>query len=93
MYVCLPHADLVSLGAKRVCVRYLGTRVIDRCKLPCGCWKLNLCPPKEQPELLGKSKWNYLQIILQVSGSGGGEGQEPICTSALLKGRQGRSSV
>jgi hypothetical protein len=41
-------------GAHRVQkkVRTLGTRVIYVCKLPCGCWDLNLCLLKEQPALL-----------------------------------------
>ena len=29
-----------------------GTRVIDSCGLPCGCWELNLGPLEEQPVLL-----------------------------------------
>jgi hypothetical protein len=38
-----------------VCVRVLipGTRVIDSCELPRGCWELNLCPSEETPVLLG----------------------------------------
>jgi hypothetical protein len=33
-------------------IRSPGTRVIDNCELPCGCWKLTLGPLEEQPVLL-----------------------------------------
>ena len=29
-----------------------GTGATDSCELPCGCWELNLGPPREQPVLL-----------------------------------------
>lgn len=29
-----------------------GTRVIDSCESPRGCWESNLCPMEEQPMLL-----------------------------------------
>jgi hypothetical protein len=33
-------------------VRSSGTRVIDSCELPCGCWELIPCPLEEWPVLL-----------------------------------------
>ena len=38
----------ISVG----CVRSLKTGVTDGCELPCGCWKLNPGPLKDQPKLL-----------------------------------------
>jgi hypothetical protein len=33
-------------------VEFPGPEVIDSCKLPCGCWELNLGPLEEHPVLL-----------------------------------------
>lgn len=41
-YVCVSHMCLVPVKARRS----PGTEVVDRCKLSCGCYKLNQGPER-----------------------------------------------
>lgn len=67
MYVCYMSAGIL-IGQKRASEQGIGspgTRV-DGCKLPSGCWKLNLRPPQEQQVFLAKEpSLKYLTLYLK----------------------------
>jgi hypothetical protein len=42
----------MCIGVLPACIESPGTRVVDSCEMPCGCWELNLGSLKEQPMLL-----------------------------------------
>lgn len=63
MYVCIPHACLVSSEARRG-YQISETGVTDSCELPSGCWKLKPGPLEEQAVL--SILW-YSKIILRLS--------------------------
>jgi hypothetical protein len=44
-------------------VEFPGTGVTDRCKLPCGCWKLNPGPLEEQPVLTTYPSLYYQECV------------------------------
>jgi hypothetical protein len=45
IYLCTSYMSDESISS-------LGTRLRDSCKLPCGCWELNLSPHQNQQGLL-----------------------------------------
>ena len=48
------------------CQKRASYLIVDDCKLPCGCWKLNWGPLKEQPILLTAEPSLQPQMPIQV---------------------------